>query len=103
MHEPHGATEDQHEAGRFAIRLKGHLAARWAGRFDGLCLSHASDGTTILAGPVVDQAALHGVLGKVRDLGLPFVSVLQVDPTQATGPEVTANTDHHRSHKETDR
>jgi hypothetical protein len=47
--------------------------------FDGLSLTYESDGTTLLTGPVVDQAALHGVLSRVRDLGLPLVSVLQVD------------------------
>jgi hypothetical protein len=59
------------------------------------------DGTTILAGPVVDQAALYGLLRKVRDLGLPLLSVMQVDPKQANGPDVNADTDHQRSNKET--
>src|SRR3712207_4301920 len=71
MREPHISMEDHHEPGRYEIRLKGHLDARWAERFAGLSFTHASDGTTILAGPVVDQAALHGVLRTVRDLGLP--------------------------------
>jgi hypothetical protein len=72
----------QHEAGRYEIRLKGHLDSRWAGWFDGLSLTNESDGTTIIHGPVVDQAALHGLLQKVRDLGLPLVSVTYVDPDQ---------------------
>src|SRR5919199_5398113 len=96
MRAPHGATADQHEPGRYEIRLKGHLDARWAGRFEGLSFTHASDGTTILAGPVVDQAALYGLLRKVRDLGLPLLSVMEVDPKQANGPDVNADTDHHR-------
>ncbi|MBA3947168.1 MAG: hypothetical protein H0X37_21725 [Herpetosiphonaceae bacterium] len=79
MSEPRVATEDYHEPGQYEIRLKGHLDARWAERFEGLSFTHASDGTTILAGPVVDQAALYGLLRKVRDLGLPLVSVIQVD------------------------
>src|SRR3712207_3068265 len=94
MRAPHVATEDQHEPGRYEIRLKGHLDARWASRFEGLSFSHASDGTTILSGPVVDQAALHGLLRKVRDLGLPLVSVMEVDPKQANGPDVNTDTDH---------
>ena len=72
--------------GRYEIRLKGHLDARWAAWFDGLTLSHDSDGTTIIRGPVADQAALHGLLQKVRDLGLPLVSVTQVEPDQPDAP-----------------
>jgi hypothetical protein len=63
------------EGGSYEIRLKGHLNARWADWFDGLILTQESDGTTLLSGSVVDQAALHGLLGKVRDLGLPLIAV----------------------------
>lgn len=63
------------EGGSYEIRLKGHLNARWADWFDGLTLTQESDGTTLLSGPIVDQAALHGLLGKVRDLGLPLIAV----------------------------
>lgn len=63
----------------YEIRLNGHLQARWAAWFDGLTLTHESDGTRVLAGRVADHVALHGVLSRVRDLGLPLVSVLQVD------------------------
>jgi len=63
------------EGGSYEIRLKGHLNARWADWFDGLTLTRESDGTTLLSGPIVDQAALHGLLGKVRDLGLPLIAV----------------------------
>jgi hypothetical protein len=101
MSETHVATEDHHEPGRYEIRLKGHLDARWADRFEDMSFTHESDGTTILSGPVVDQAALHGLLRKVRDLGLPLVSVVQVDPKQASGPDGNADTDHNRSKKET--
>jgi hypothetical protein len=73
-------------AGRYEIRLKGRLSSRWAARFDGMTLSHNGDGTTVLHGPVVDQAALHGLLARVRDLGLPLLSVTQVEPDQPTGP-----------------
>jgi len=73
-------TGDHGEAGRYEIRLKGHLAPRWAAWFDGLSLSSENDGTTIISGRVADQAALHGLLQKVRDIGLPLVSVTQVRP-----------------------
>ncbi len=86
MSAPHASTDDQHKPGRYEIRLKGHLAARWAAWFDGLSLSHEGDGTTVLRGPVVDQAALHGVLQKVRDVGLPLVSVIHVEPDQPDAP-----------------
>ena len=65
---------------RYEIRLKGRLPARWAAWFDGMTLTTTDDGTTVLAGPVVDQAALHGVLQKVRDLGLPLISLTALDP-----------------------
>jgi hypothetical protein len=67
---------------RYEIRLKGHLDARWATWFDGMSLTNESDGTTALRGPVVDQAALHGVLQRLRDVGLPLISVIQLDPNQ---------------------
>ena len=80
MSEPHAATDDPQAPVRYEIRVKGHLDTRWAAWFDGLALSHGSDGTTLLRGPVVDQAALHGLLSRVRDLGLPLISLIQVDP-----------------------
>jgi hypothetical protein len=67
------------EGAGYEIRLKGRLDGRWAAWFAGMTLSHADDGTTVLRGRVADQAALHGVLGKVRDLGLPLVAVSRVD------------------------
>ena len=101
MSATHVATEDHHEPGRYEIRLKGHLDQRWAGRFENMSFTHASDGTTILAGPVVDQAALYGLLRKVRDLGLPLLSVIQVDPKPANGSDGNVDSDHNRSTKET--
>ena len=70
---------DRHEDGRYEIRLKGHLDGRWAAWFDGLSLSHESEGVTVIRGGVPDQAALHGLLQKVRDTGLPLLSVTHVD------------------------
>jgi hypothetical protein len=67
----------------YEIRLKGHLDARWAERFEGLTITLEEDGNTLLTGPVIDQAALHGLLKKVRDLGMPLVSVSPVEPDQA--------------------
>ena len=80
------STGPHHNPGRYEIRLKGHLDSRWAAWFDGLSLTSESDGTTIINGSVVDQAALYGLLQKVRDLGLPLVSVTQVQPGQPECP-----------------
>lgn len=76
MSETQGSTESRHD-GFYEIRMKGHLDARWAYWFEGMSLTRASDGTTVLYGPVADQAALHGMLRKIRDLGLALVSVIQ--------------------------
>ena len=75
-----GSTGGQVSALQYEIRIKGHLDARWSAWFDGLNLTKGSDGTTVIYGPVVDQAALHGLLQKLRDVGLPLVSIAQVDP-----------------------
>ncbi|KOF09272.1 hypothetical protein AC739_15635 [Planococcus glaciei] len=66
----------------YEIRLKGHLNDRWADWFEDFSFTLESDGTTILSGAVADQAALHGLLRKVRDLGLPLISVIQVGNNQ---------------------
>jgi hypothetical protein len=68
------------QTSRYEIRLRGHLDPRWAPQFEGLSLAQESDGTTLIAGHVVDQAALHGLLRRVRDLGLPLISVQNVEP-----------------------
>ena len=64
----------------YEVRVKGHLDARWSAWFDGLSLTRESDGTTVISGPVVDQAALHGLLQKLRDVGMPLISITQVSP-----------------------
>ena len=84
----HVSTEDHHEPARYEIRIKGHLDNRWAERFEGLTLTREDTGETLLTGPVVDQAALHGWLRTVRDLALPLVSVMEVQPKQADVPDV---------------
>ena len=100
MSATHPSSKYDDEARTYEIRLKGHLHDRWADWFEGLTITRADNGETLLRGPVVDQAALHGVLRKVRDLGLPLLSVNQVDPRQANKPDGNTDTDHH-SNKET--
>jgi hypothetical protein len=82
MTERHTPTPDSQEAGRYEIRLTGHLDAHWTAWFDGLAVTHEGDGSTLISGVIVDQAALHGVLRRVRDLALPLVSVTRIEPVQ---------------------
>ena len=70
------------ESKTYQIKLKGHLGESWADWFDEMTFTYEADGTTTLMGEIVDQAALHGLLKKIRDLGLPLISVNQVDPYQ---------------------
>ena len=71
----------------YQIRIKGQLDSQWIDWFEGLTITLEDNGDTLLTGPVVDQAALHGLLKKVRDLGMPLVSVNCVDPGQARTQE----------------
>ena len=82
------STGPHNTPGRYEIRLKGHLDSRWAAWFDGLTLTNESDGTTIIYGPVADQAALHGLLQKMRDVGLPLISVNYVEPGHTHMPTI---------------
>ncbi len=100
MNAIHTSTEDQNQPGLYEIRIKGHLEDRWTDWFEGLSITREDNGETLLHGPLVDQAALHGVLRKVRDLGLPLLSVVHVGFEQVNGPDDKADTDHH-SNKET--
>src|SRR5215213_8565290 len=67
----------------YQIRVKGHLGRQWTDWFEGLSITLSDNGETLLTGPVVDQAALHGLLRKVRDLGLPLLAVTLLKPGQA--------------------
>ena len=88
---PHvGSYLPEHERNRnrnrnYEIRVQGRLAERWSAWFDGMEITAADDGSTLIRGPVTDQAALHGLIQKVRDLGLPLLSVTnaQTGQTQA--------------------
>jgi len=81
------STGGAHQPGRYEIRVMGHLDQRWAAWFDGLSLTREKDGTTLVHGPVLDQAALHGLLTKLRDVGLPLISVARVDRPDAPATE----------------
>jgi hypothetical protein len=76
-------TAEPVEAPFYEIRVGGHLGARWAAWFDGLRLTNEDDGTSVICGPVVDQAALHGLLQKLRDLGLTLLSLTRLAPEEA--------------------
>ena len=76
----HASIEDYDEPGLYEIRIKGHLDTRWADWFEGLTITALDNGETLLTGMVVDQAALHGLLRKVRDVAMPLLSVTRVRP-----------------------
>jgi hypothetical protein len=74
----------------YQIRIKGHLGAQWSDWFEGLTITLEEHGDTLLSGPVADQAALHGLIKKVRDLGMPLISIMGVEadpaPASASNP-----------------
>jgi hypothetical protein len=72
----------------YQIKIEGHLGPPWTDWFEGLTITLEDNGHTLLTGPVIDQAALHGLLKKVRDLGTPLVSVIRVEPGQAAVSKV---------------
>ena len=69
------------DTGGYAIRTQGRIDERWSEWFEGVTLAHEADGTTVIRCPALDQAALHGLLAKVRDLGLPLISVTPIHDT----------------------
>jgi hypothetical protein len=90
MSERRSSTGDRRDAGEYEIRLNGHLGERWATWFDGLTVTQEPDGTTIISGLIADQAALHGLLQRVRDLGISLLSVTRREPDQPNAPGVEA-------------
>jgi len=101
MSETYVAKEEYDEHALYEIRIKGHLDDRWADRFDGLTLTREDDGVTVLTGTVVDQAALHGLLRAVRDLGVRLLSVTRLQPEPAEAPDGRPQDTSHRSTEET--
>ena len=77
------APSDPIPVGGYEIRVSGRLGSRWAAWFDGLTITNEDDGTTVISGPVVDQAALHGLLQKLRDLGITLLSLTRTAPGEA--------------------
>jgi hypothetical protein len=88
MSETKASTGDHCEPEHYEIRIKGHLDNRWTDWFGGMTITREDNGDTLLSGPVVDQAALHGLLKKVRDLGMPLISVICIEPGQADASDV---------------
>ena len=82
------STTDADEPLVYQIKIKGHVGSQWTDWFQGLSITLEDNGDTLLTGPVVDQAALHGLLRKVRDLGLILISVCRVEPDQADASDI---------------
>lgn len=83
------SSHDKAEPLIYQIRIKGHLDRKWADWFSGLSITALDNGETLLTGPALDQAALHGLLRKVRDAGLLLVAVMLIEPEQADVPGAT--------------
>lgn len=75
---------DQGHGGHYEIRVSGHLATRWGAWFDGMTLTQHDDGTTVMQGQVADQSALHGLLHKLSDLGMPLISINRTTDRRST-------------------
>jgi len=82
------STEDHQDLGHYEIRIKGHLENRWEDWFEDLTITLDDNGESRLTGPVTDQAALHGLLRKVRDLGMPLISVKRIEPGQTDESQI---------------
>jgi hypothetical protein len=82
MSDEHGSERQIDQPVVYQIKIQGHLSPRWTDWFEGLTITREKDGSTLLTGPVIDQAALYGILKKVRDLAVPLLSVHRVGPSQ---------------------
>jgi hypothetical protein len=87
MANKHNPKNDPNQPMVYQIRIEGHLGPDWSDWFEGLTITLEDDGDTLLIGPVTDQAGLHGLLKKVRDLGMPLISVDPVKFGQADTPD----------------
>lgn len=87
-HAEHHTMIERREPENYEIKIRGHLDSHWSDWFDGLTMIHDKGGDTILSGPIVDQPALYGVLTKVRDLGLPLLSVNRIEADTGMNPRM---------------
>ena len=94
-------TDQDPGAARYEIRVQGHLARRWGGWFDGMSVTAREDGTTVIHGTVADQSALHGLLRKLSDLGVPLISVTQTGPEKPPTPGTTHRSSSTQSQRST--
>ena len=90
MTNEHPSGRDADQPVIYQIRIKGHLGPRWMAWFEGLTITLEEDGNTLLNGPVLDQSALHGILKKVRDLGMPLISVNSDGLRSPDGSDITS-------------
>jgi hypothetical protein len=100
MSETRASIDEHDQPTLYEIRIKGHLDDRWADRFEGMTLTREGTGDTLLTGPVIDQAALHGLLRRVRDLGMPLLSVIHRESEQGDAPDILPEHAPHRPAKE---
>jgi len=95
---PASAAGGHDPAHHYEIRVQGRLAPRWSAWFDGLDVTAGEDGTTVISGPVADQSALHGLLQKLRDVGIPLLSLTQASPDAPTTTTKGSDHEHHHHH-----
>ena len=91
MFDKHNPETNPNQPMIYQIRIKGHLDTQWADWFENATIVLTEDGDTLLTCPMVDQAALHGLLKKVRDLGLPLLAVNRIEPGQKDIPGLNIN------------
>jgi hypothetical protein len=88
MFDQHKPERDPDRPTVFQIRIQGYLGQQWQGWFEGLTITLEEDGNTLLNGPIVDQSALHGILKKIRNLGMPLLAVNAADPNNASRTDI---------------